>query len=112
MTSTLCLEIADAARLLANADFERFLGRRRLGAWLWEIVGEADDLAFGCFCNRIVGALAAGIVRRNLQLLDVGADHYRALVGGEVAVGPYSSMRNASWRASPIAVSYRKRSDA
>jgi hypothetical protein len=53
MTSTLCLEIADAARLLANADFERFLGRRRLGAWLWEIVGEADDLAFGCFCNRV-----------------------------------------------------------
>ena len=27
MTSTLCLEIADAARLFPNADFERFLWR-------------------------------------------------------------------------------------
>jgi hypothetical protein len=86
MTSTLRLKIADAARLPPNADFEGFLGRRRLGAWLWEIVGEADDLAFGCFCNRIVSALADRIVRRNLQFFDIGADHYRALVGGEVPV--------------------------
>ena len=63
------------------------MGADALVPWLWEIVGEADDLAFGCFGNRIVSALADRIVRRNLQLFDIGADHYRALVGGEVPVG-------------------------
>jgi hypothetical protein len=40
------LEITDAAATLADSEFERFLGRGRLGARLGEIVGKADNLAF------------------------------------------------------------------
>ena len=44
MPSTLRLEITDAAGLLADTDFERFLRRRRFGARLGEIVGKAHNL--------------------------------------------------------------------
>jgi hypothetical protein len=87
MPSTLRLEITDAAGLLADTDFERFLRRQRFGARLREVVGKADNLTFGGLCNRVVGALANGIVRGNLQLFDVGADHDRASVGGDIPVG-------------------------
>src|SRR5947209_7234409 len=66
--STLRLEISDAAGLLANSGFERFLGRGHFSARLGEIVGKAHNLAFGRLCNRIVGALANGVVWRNLQV--------------------------------------------
>ena len=81
------LEITDAAGLLADTDFERFLRRQRFGARLGEVVSKADNFTFGGLCNRVVGALANGIVRGNLQLFDVGADHDRALVGGDIPVG-------------------------
>jgi hypothetical protein len=68
MTNNLRLEVADAAGLLADADFEGFLRRRGFGAGFGEIVDEGDDLAFGCLRDRVVGALADGIVRRDLQL--------------------------------------------
>src|SRR6516162_5152398 len=84
---SLRLEITDATGLLADTDFERFLRRGRFGARLGEMVGKADNLAFGGRCDRVVGALANGIVRRNLQLFDVSADHDRALVGGDISVG-------------------------
>ena len=87
MPSTLRLEITDAAGLLADTDFERFLRRQRFGARLGEVVGKADNFTFGGLCNRVVGALANGIVRGKLQLFDVGADHDRALVGGDIPVG-------------------------
>ena len=87
LPSTLRLEITDAAGLLADSGFERLLRRGRLGARLGEIVGKADDLAFGGLCNGVVGALANGIVRGKLQLFDVGADHDWALVGGDIPVG-------------------------
>ena len=86
MTNNLRLEVADAAGLLADADFEGFLRRRGFGAGFGEIVDEGDDLAFGCLRDRVVGALADGIVRRDLQLFDIGADQHRALVGGEIPV--------------------------
>jgi hypothetical protein len=54
---------------------------------LGKIVGKADNLAFGGLCNGVVGALANGIVRRKLQIFDVGADHDWALVGGDIPVG-------------------------
>ena len=47
------LEIIDAAGLLADTDFERFLRRQRFGAWLGEVVGKADNLTFGGLCNRV-----------------------------------------------------------
>ena len=87
MPSTLRLEISDAAGLLANSGFERFLGRGHFGARLGEIIGKAHNLAFGRLCNRIVGALANGVVWWNLQVLDIGADHDGALIGGEIPVG-------------------------
>src|SRR5262249_26368883 len=84
---SLRLEITDAAGLLADTDFERFLRRGRFGARLGKIVSKADNLAFGGLCNRVVSALANGVVRRNLQLFDVSADHDWALVGGDIPVG-------------------------
>jgi hypothetical protein len=84
--STLRLEITDAAGLLADSGFERFLRRGHFGPRPGEIVSKADDLAFGGLCDRIVGALANRIVRRNLQLFDIGADHDGALVRGDTAV--------------------------
>ena len=43
--ATLRLETTDAAGLLADSSFERFLRRGHFGARLGEIVGKADDLA-------------------------------------------------------------------
>ena len=57
----------------------------RFGAGLGKVVG--NDLALRSLCNRIIGALADGIVRGNLQFLDVGADHDWALVGGDIPIG-------------------------
>ena len=37
--------------------------------------------------GRIIGVLADRIVRRNLQFLDIRADHHWALVGGNISVG-------------------------
>src|SRR4029077_18268517 len=86
LPSTLALEIRDTAGLLTNSGFERFLGREHFGARLGEIVGKAHNLAFGRLCNRIVGALANWVVWRKLQVLDIGADHDGALIGGEIPV--------------------------
>src|SRR5262249_29255040 len=86
MTNNLRLEIADAAGLLADADFKRFLRRGGFGARLGEIVSEGDDLPFGGLRDRVISTLADRIVRWNFQLFDVGADQYRALVGGEIPV--------------------------
>src|SRR5262249_32817448 len=85
--ATLRFEITDATGLLADSIFKRFLRRGHFGARLGEIVGKADDLAFVGLCDRIVGALANRIVRRNLQLFDISADHDWALVGGDLPVG-------------------------
>ena len=71
----LCFEIADATRLLANSGFESFFGRGRFGAGLGKVVRKADNLAFSSLGDGVIGMLPHGIVRRKLQLLDVGADH-------------------------------------
>jgi hypothetical protein len=71
--STLRLEITDAAGLLADSRFERFLGDGRFGTRLGKIESKAHDLAFGSFCNRVVGQLADGTVRRN-RLVTAGSD--------------------------------------
>src|SRR5262249_5859054 len=84
--ATLRFEITDATGLLADSIFKRFLRRGHFGARLGEIVGKADDLAFVGLCDRIVGALADRIVRRNLQLSDVSANHNGALVRGDIPV--------------------------
>src|SRR4029079_18861649 len=86
-TIDLRLEITNATGLLADAGFERFLGGGRFGAGFGKIVGKAHDLTLRSLCSRIIGVLADRIVRRNLQLLDIRADHDGALVGGNMPSG-------------------------
>jgi hypothetical protein len=50
-------------------DRHRLIHGGRFGAGLGKIVGKAHDLTLRSLCNRIIGALADRIVRRNFQLL-------------------------------------------